>query len=174
VYATFVGLAIGFIILTTGRQVYWLFAGGITLVSIFILTPLFLEMSQSEELLVIAILGGILVGLFSVLFGRPMVMAAAFLTGGFLAIMFPLQFGLSMAWINWIFYVLGGVISFILVLVWFDTMIIVLSAFAGSSLIIQTLVLGDFDRILSLIGIAVFGIAIQSILMRYYPEEIEG
>jgi hypothetical protein len=173
-YATMVGLAIGFIILITGRQVYWLFSGGITLVNIYILTPVFLGMPQTEELLVIAALGAILIGLFTVLFGRPMVIAAAFLTGGYLAIMLPLQFGLGITSISWVSYLLGGLVALVLVLVWFDTIIIVLSALAGSSLIVQTLLLGDFDRLLSLIGIAIFGIAIQSILMRYYPEEIEG
>ncbi|MFU8772741.1 MAG: hypothetical protein ACNA8H_10015, partial [Anaerolineales bacterium] len=107
-------------------------------------------------------------------FGRPMVILAAFLTGGYLAVILPIQFGLGTAWLSWFAYVLGGVIAVILVFIWFDTLIIVLSAFAGSSLIVHTLVLGDFDRLLSLFGIAIFGIAIQSILMRYYPEEIEG
>jgi hypothetical protein len=172
-FATFVGLAIGFIVLITGRQVYWLFSGGITLVNIYILAPVFLGMPQTEEMLIISILGAILFGLFTVLFGRPMVIAAAFLTGGYLAIMLPLQFGLAITSMSWVSYFLGGIIALVLVLVWFDTMIIILSALVGSSLIVQTLVLGDFDRLLSLIGIAVFGVAIQSILMRYYPEEIE-
>jgi hypothetical protein len=173
-YATMISLAIGFIALITGRQVYWLYSGGITLVSIYILTPIFIDLPQTNELLVIAALGGIVVGLFTLLFGRPMVLAAAFLSGGYLAVMAPIQLGIGTVWLSWIVYVLGGVIAIVASLVWFDTVIIVLSAITGSSLILHTLALGTFDRIIAFTGIAIIGIAIQSILMRYYPEEIEG
>lgn len=173
-YENMVSLAIGFIALTTGRQVYWLYSGGIALVSIFILSPIYFNLSQSNELLVIAALGGIVVGLFTLLFGRPMVHVAAFLTGGFLATMLPVQLGFGISWLSLIAYAIGGILSVVLALIWFDTMIIVLSAVAGSSLIVETLTLGDYDRIVIFFGIAIIGIAIQSILMRYYPEEIEG
>jgi len=173
-YASFISLAIGFIALVTGRQVYWLCSGGVTLVTIFILSPLVSDLQQTNELLVTAALGGICVGLFTALFGRPMMIAAAFLAGGYLAVMLPVQLGLGLAWLNWVVYLMGGLFAMVNALIWFDTVIIILSALVGSSLILNTLDLGDFDRLIAFSGISIFGIAVQTILMRYYPEEIAG
>lgn len=175
-FATTLRLSIGFISLLTGRQLYWLYSGGVAFISTFFLAPLFYNLTAGLNLFFTALGIGVVVAFLTFLVGRIMVALAVFLAGGYLLVIVPRVLGWETDWFSWVAFVIAGLIAAVLVLVWFDFTLIVLSSLTGASLITQTVRMSLFNTNVAFFAMVIFGMVTQAVLMQYWPtsEEEEG
>lgn len=172
-YATMLNISIGFITLTTGRQLYWLYAGGVAFVSTLIVAPVYFSLPMGENLFIISLGIGVIVGLLAALLGRVAAALALFLAGGYLLKSLPEILGWDRGDITLIFIIIAGLAAVLLAFTWFDFSLILLSSLTGASLIVQTINLSRFNTIIAYFGLVIFGIITQLILMQYWPTSEE-
>lgn len=172
-YATMLNISIGFITLTTGRQLYWIYAGGIAFITTLLAAPMYFNLPLDNNTLIISIGVGIIVGLLAALLGRVVATLALFLAGGYLLITVPGILGWKTGDISLLLIIIAGVVAVILALTWFDFSFILLSSLTGASLIIQTINLSRFNTIVAYFGMVIFGMITQLILMQYWPNSEE-
>ena len=97
-FATTLRLSIGFISLLTGRQLYWLYSGGVAFISTYFLAPLFYNLTAGLNLFFTALGIGVIVAFLTFLVGRIMVALAVFLAGGYLLVVVPRVLGWGTDW----------------------------------------------------------------------------
>jgi hypothetical protein len=168
-YATMLQLSLGFIMLTTGRQLYWLFTGGTASVSVFVLGPLLFNLPQNNELFLLALAIGVIVAVLASNLGRIMVAIVLFLAGSYLLFILPEIMGFGNEWVSWFILATAGIAAVGMVLTWFDFSLTLLSSLTGASLIIQAVNLSGVNAIIAYFGMAIFGMITQLILMQYWP-----
>ena len=64
-------------------------------------------------------------------------------------------------------------IAAVLVLVWFDFTLIVLSSLTGASLITQTVSMSLFNTNVAFFAMVIFGMVTQAVLLQYWPTSEE-
>jgi hypothetical protein len=170
-FATMLRLSIGVISLITGRQLYWLYSGGVAFITAFFLSPLFYNLGAGLDLFFTALGIGVVAAFLTFLVGRVMVALLSFFAGGYLLVMMPNTLGWGTEWFSWIFFVIAGIVATLLVLVWFDFTLILLSSLTGANLIVQTVQLSVFNINIAFFALAIFGMVTQAILLQYWPTE---
>lgn len=165
--AVLVNLIVGALLLILGRNLFWLFVG----VAGFLLGMEFAgRVFTGPDLtkLIVAILIGVVAAILAILFYKVAVAVGGFVVGGYLGVYLMRSIGVSAPQsLDWLPYVVGGVIGAALVLLVFDWALIVLSSLAGASLIVQSVQIRQLDPWLVFIILAAAGILIQGgILMR--------
>ncbi len=156
---------VGFGMLALGRQLFWLFVGGIGfLFGLNVAGNLLTGQSEMTTLLFALVIG--LIGAVAALFiQRLAVNTAGFIGGGVIAVQLVEAMALEVG-STLVPFIVGGVIGLILVSILFDWALIVLSSLAGGQVIVEAV---GWERPLSLIMIVVFavaGIAIQASQMQ--------
>jgi hypothetical protein len=157
-----INIIFGAALLVAGRRLFWLFvmAGG------FIAgAQLATNIIEGPEWLIIII--GLVVGIaFAILarfFKTLAIGIAGFFLGGSILSAIVGTLGVDINWITW---VIGGVIGVILVSILFDWALIGLSAFGGSALLVQSLNLDGSIRSVAFIVLLIVGVFIQASHMR--------
>lgn len=168
-YATMFNISIGFITLTTGRQLYWLYAGGVAFISTLIVAPMYFSLSLDDNLFIVSLGIGVIVGLLAALLGRVAASLALFLVGGYLLNSLPGILGWDIGGVTLSLIIIAGLVAVVLVFTWFDFSIILLSSLTGASLIIETINLSRFNTVVAYFGMVIFGMITQLILMQYWP-----
>ena len=169
-HVAIVGLIVGSMLLLLGRKLFWLFVGAAGFLAGLDLAERFFTGTDMTKLLIALIIG--IVGAFlAVLFYKAAVAIAGFLMGGFLAVHLMSYCGVavqpSMIWVP---YLIGGIIGAILILVLFDWALIILSSFAGASLIVHSVSVRQFNITIEFIVLVIIGILVQAgILLRSRP-----
>jgi hypothetical protein len=125
----------GVLLLITGRKLYWLFVAIVGFIVGLTLSMTYLELDPIWVYWLIAIGCGVLSGFLAIALQRLMVGAAGFITGGYALVFILDLIGIELGDIRWLFYLVGGVIGAVLVLVVFEYALIVLSSVAGAMLI---------------------------------------
>lgn len=158
----FVGLGM----LLLGRQLFWLFVGGVGFVfGINLATQILGEGQPDTTILLFALIFGF-IGAIAALFLQRLAVSAAGFIGGVvitmnLAEMLSLDLGSAL-----VPFLVGGILGLILVNVLFDWALIVISSFAGASVIVQTFEMETAVSLLLLITFIIVGIAAQASQMR--------
>jgi hypothetical protein len=134
-----VNLLIGLAALLFGRQLYWLFVAAAGFVLGFNLAQNLLQTDVAWLAIVIGLAVGALGALLAVFFQRLAIAIAGFVTGGYLLgqLAASLQIAAAadtFAPVNLIIYIVGGIIGAVLVTVFFDPALILLSAILGATL----------------------------------------
>ena len=168
-YATMLQLSLGFIMLTTGRQLYWLYAGGTAFVSAVVIGPLLFNFAQNNDLFLLSLAIGVIVALLASMLGRIMIAIVLFPAGGYLLFVLPAITGFGNEWVTWFLLVTAGIVAVGMVLTWFDFSLTLLSSLTGASLIIQAVNLSGISAIIAYFGMTIFGMLTQLILMQYWP-----
>jgi hypothetical protein len=172
-YATMLNISIGFITLTTGRQLCWLYAGGVAFVSTLIVAPMYINLPVGDNLFILSLGIGVIVGLLAALLGRVATTLALFLVGGYLLISLPEILGWDPRDVPLTYIIVAGLAAVLLAFTWFDVSLILLSSLTGANLIIQTINLSKFNTLVAYFGMVIFGIITQLILMQYWPASEE-
>lgn len=157
-----VQIAVGVLLLTLGRRLFWLFVSAIGFVAgLYLATQLF--QGQPEWVLVsIGLLGGLLgVGL-AVLLQSVAIAAAGFFAGGYLALNLMNVFDGVSPSLTWVPFVIGGIIGLILLSVAFSWGLIILSSFTGATFIVRAVDLSSLLSTILLVVLVAVGIAIQA------------
>jgi len=115
--------------------------------------------------IVFAVIGAILGALLAVGLQKLAIAVAGFIGGGYGAVFLWQTIGLQSGNIEWVPFILGGVIGTILVVVVFEYALIGLSAWAGATLIGQQIDLAGWVGVAAFIGMIIAGVVIQSVTM---------
>ena len=155
---------------TMGRQLYWLFVGGIGFIfGIYLATNYY--SGQSDWIMIfIALLAGIAGALFAYSLQNFAIAASGLLTGGYLAYTILLTLGFETGQLFNAFVVLAGVIGLLLVILSIDWSLIILSSLAGASLIVQSIGYGQTVSMILFLSLSMLGIIIQTLRWRQEPE----
>ncbi|MFZ0390038.1 MAG: hypothetical protein WAN36_06225 [Calditrichia bacterium] len=165
-------VVIGAALLFLGRQLFWVFVGGIGFIlgwefatETFVAQPFWV-------LLLIAIAAGVIGAVLAVLLQRIAVGIAGFLAGAYLLLGIFRFLEISTVDIYWVIFFIGGIIGAVLVLLLFDWALIVLSSLAGAAIIVQTLayLFTTGAAILLFIVLAVIGVAVQGAIYHRQKE----
>lgn len=159
-FNVFVGVAL----LLFGRRLFWLFVAGVGfVVSAVLATEAFGD--RSDWLTLMIALGVGLVGAILCVFVQKLIVRiAGFFAGGYVAYSLVLRF--NQPTLNWVGFLLGGILGAILVLVLFDWALIILSSLTGATVLAQNF---PFDRALAALLFVTFlitGLLVQSSQLR--------
>ena len=151
---------LGSLLLVAGRKLFWLFIGtlgfinGVQLASKYFNGPEWLT-------LVIGLIAGLVFALLAVFLQTFAIWVAGFLAGGYGLSILTGMLNIDAGKYTWIIYIIGGIIGIILVRFLFDWAIIVLSSFAGASLVLHSVFSNIGFAQLIFIILFMMGIVIQ-------------
>lgn len=159
-----VNTLLGASLLIWGRKLFWL----------FIAAAGFLTGWQIAQAITQNEIVGIIIGIFFAIGGALLAIflktiaigVAGFLMGGWVLSGLAGLIGIDSGILFWIIYLIGGIGGAILIGTFFDWAVIFLSSFGGAVLITDAFSLDGLVRIVTLIGLVVFGIVIQASQMR--------
>ncbi len=160
---------IGLIILTSGRKLFWLFVGCIGFAVGFHYTPYLWNVQSHLFLMIIAIFMGIVGAVLAVFFQKIAIGLAGFAAGGYIAVNLVSLFGLQISQILWLPYLIGGIIGALLLFFVFDWALIIVSCFAGASMIIQSVNMDPIVKLGVYFVLIIIGIIIQTVIFLKSP-----
>jgi len=161
---------IGLLMVTMGRQLYWLFVAGIGFTLGIILATEYYNASSDWVMVFIALLAGLAGGLFAYALEKIAVVVAGLITGAYLTYTMLQILGFQINMIFWIFVVVGGLIGTLLVLWSFDWGLIILSSLAGATLIVASVSYGSTISAILFISLTLLGLIIQTVRWRQEPQ----
>jgi len=160
-------IVLGFILLTTGQQLPWLFVAtaGFMFGNLIGQQP-FLGFS-GPNLILFAIGTAVISGLLVIYFRKIMVVIAGFLAGVYICYSLPAALDWNTAWISWWVLVIAGLISAAIILVWNTLPLILVTSLTGSTLVIQYTSFQRISELMIFVIFFLFGITAQWVLMQY-------
>jgi hypothetical protein len=105
---------------------------------------------------------GIVAAMLAVFVQQFAIGLAGFLGGGYLFLQFIPFLSLDQNWTPWVVFIIGGILGVILVKVFFDWALIILSSLAGAWLVIEVLDLSRTAGLTLVIVLAALGISYQA------------
>lgn len=162
-------ILVGIAVLIAGRKLFWLFVGVVGfLVGLSLAFQLLANQPTWLTWLAAVLLG--LVGIVIAIFLQTAAIGlAGFFVGGYALAWLSQQFSLDMGQWVWLVFVIGGVIGVLLAIYLFDAALIILSALAGASLIVQALTFEPLVTVILFVVLVVLGILIQTSTRRARP-----
>jgi hypothetical protein len=154
-------ILVGIGLLIMGRRVFWLFVGLIGFISGIHLASHFFPGQPEWMIVAIALMAGVLGALLAVLLQWLAVGLAGFLAGAYIVIslLHVTGWGTQM---DWLLFLIGGIIGTILIMILFDWALIILSSLAGAGLITGTFHIDHSVKILFFVVLSIVGIVVQS------------
>ena len=154
-------ILIGAALLFFGRKVFWLFVAGVGFVAGMSLAA---NTFNGPEWLHITIgLGvGFVAALLAVFVQGFAIGLAGFLAGGYIALQILPMLNLEGGWIPWLAFIIGGIVGVILVGAVLDWALIILSALAGSALIVGAIDLPQALAVIAFIALVLVGFSVQA------------
>jgi hypothetical protein len=152
-------------LLTLGRQLFWLFVGGVGFVSAMEITTRWAVAWPVWLSLVVALAAGVTGAILAMLLQEVAVGIAGFFAGGYVVLSFLNIVGLQTPVLVWVLALVGAIASAVLALGLFDWALIILSSLSGASLLVQTLDLNQPLTFVIYLGALLLGIVTQASLM---------
>jgi drug/metabolite transporter (DMT)-like permease len=157
---------VGIAVLFLGRRLFWLFVAAVGFILGLALAIDLLPQLPDWVILVAALVFGLVGALIAVIAQRVAIIIAGFFMGGY-ALLWLLQlFSLNPDRLDWLIFIVGGIIGAILVQFLFDAALIVLSALAGATLIAQVTNFSPPVTAVLFVVLLVLGIIVQAQMWR--------
>lgn len=160
-------IVLGFIMLTIGHQLPWVFvaAAGYIFGNLVGQLP-FLGLS-GLGLTFFSIGTAVIGGLLVIFLRKIMVVIAGFLAGAYICFYLPAALGWNTSWISWWVLVIAGILSAAIIFIWNTLPLILITSLLGSTLVIQYTQFQMIGDLLMFVIFFIFGIAAQVVLMQY-------
>jgi hypothetical protein len=161
-------ILVGAVLLVFGRRLFWLFVGCVGFIAgVDMANSLF--PGQSQLLIFLIAVGLGLIGAIAAIFLQRLVVGiAGFFAGGyFLSAAAVAALHSPQPAVQWIAFVIGGILAAILTMTLLDPALIVLSSLAGATAISESVPLSQSNKGILFVGLFVFGIIVQA--MQYHP-----
>src|SRR4030042_947978 len=165
----------GILLLTTGKKLYWLFVAVVGFVIGFALAT---QLNLAPQWLnyVIALGAGIIGAVLGVFLQKLAIALVGFIVGGYGAFyLTSTMLGVKAEPTNWMTFIIGGIIGLLLVASVFNWALYILSAWAGATLVTQTVT--ESVKVNTNLGLVFFfvlfvlGMIIQAGLFRDQPKK---
>lgn len=155
-------LLVGLILLVAGRQLFWLAVAAAGFLFALDLAAAWLE-TQSGWLAILLALGVGLIGALVALFlQRVAIGIAGFLIVGYLTVWLLGLFGVEVGNLEWLAFIVGGLIGLLVATSLFNVALLGLSALIGATLITQAIPLPAWLAPLILLALFAAGVVIQT------------
>ncbi len=164
--STIINFVFGAALIGAGRKLFWLFVAGAGFITGLRLASIFLEDRPEWQLILVALIAGVVGAVLAVVLQRLAVAVAGFLAGGYFLLTLIELLGVEPGSLDWLVYVIGGVLGAVFVAALFDWALIALSSLAGAALIVQSLDLARPAALLLLLGGIAAGVLIQGRVYR--------
>jgi MFS family permease len=151
----------GGLLLGAGKKLYWFFVGLCGAASGLFISEMFFHPTGWWERVLVAVGFGAAFAILALVLQRIMVSIAGFIAGGFVMVSLIENLQLEFTNWNWIVFIIGGIIGVLLVQVLFDLALILISSFAGSTLIVRAAGLEGTKATILLLTLVLIGIIIQ-------------
>lgn len=162
---TLLRILLGTILLLAGRKLYWLFIAVVGFIAGFLLADIMLPQLSTWLLILVGLVVGSLFAVLAVFLNRLAVALVGFLGGGLLATQLLTYFEVGSGDLNWIAFIIGGIIGIVLAVFLFDWALIVFSSLFGAILIGSVWENPSSLINLLLLVLILVGIGIQASLM---------
>lgn len=153
-------------LLLFGRRLFWLFVGGVGFIVGFEAATSIPALQGQPEwvILLIAVAVGVIGIIASIFLQRVVVGIAGFFAGGyFLSTLAVTALHMNQQGVQWVAFIIGGVLGAILTMMLLDPALIIMSSLAGATAVSQNVPLDPSNRNLLFIGLLVFGIIVQTV-----------
>jgi hypothetical protein len=156
----------GGLLLGAGKKLYWFFVGICGAIAGLLVSELIFHPEGWWERVLVAIGFGAAFAILALVLQRMMVSIAGFIAGGYIMVSLSETLQLSIANLNWVIFILGGIVGVLLVQVLFDLALVLISSFAGATLIQHAIGLEGVKGTILLLILVLIGIIIQSVQNR--------
>ena len=154
----------GCILLLLGRKLFWLFVALVGMVSGIEAAEQYFGPQPFWVFLLIGLLAAVVGALLAIFFQKIAIALAGLLVGSTITAQLSVMMGWPMVpLVNMVGAVIGAIVLFWL----FDWGLIVLSSVVGAGLIVQALNEPPQVGVLLYLGLAIIGIAIQTVIMKH-------
>ena len=153
---------LGLASLTLGRKLFWLFTASMGFTAAMSLTAGRFGGQPEWVTILIALAAGMVGALLAVLVRWLGVGLAGFLGGGYLLTTLLAMVGVSGGRLDWLLFLVGGILGAVVFVTLFDWALIVVSSLAGAVIMVQVVELGRPFNLLVVLVLAVVGIGVQS------------
>jgi len=165
-------LLLGLLLLVLGRRLFWLFVGVAGFVVGVEAAPYILPHQTPVFTLAIALVLGLIGALLALFLQKVAIAIGGFVAGGYLAAVLcaPLLGGTGIAYPGaWICFIVGGILGAVLMFIFFNWALIILSSMHGAHLILRGLHTPRHYFNLLFLVLALVGIFIQAATYRRTP-----
>jgi len=157
-----VNILVGAALLLFGRRLFWLFVGGVGFIVGFDLATAALQGQPEWMILLVAVAVGLIGIIASIFLQRIVVGIAGFFAGGyFLSTLAVTALHMNQPGVQWIAFIIGGVLGAVLTMMLLDPALIIMSSLAGATAVSQNVPLDPPNKNLLFIGLLIFGIIVQ-------------
>lgn len=153
---------LGGILLVAGRRLFWLFVAGVGFVIGLSLAPRLLPSQPEEVILVAALIFALLGALIAQFAQKAAISIVGFLGGGWLALWLLRTLAGDVGTLQWVAFIVGGIIGIVLLSVLFEWGLVLLSSLIGANLLTDALprLVPAFDGPVLVIFLALFGVGV--------------
>lgn len=167
--STLLQLGAGGLLLVIGKKLYWFLVGLCGAAVGLFISEFFLHPQSMGERVLVAVGIGTAFAILALILQRIMISIAGFIAGGFLGVSLVDTLQLTVSNWNWAVFLLGGLVGLLIVQLLFDLSLVIISSFAGATLIIRALGLDGANGLIILLVLILAGIIIQSAQNRPKP-----
>lgn len=164
---------IGFMLLSTGGQLYWFFAGVVAFLIGDFVAIRFFNFDPGADVILIG-LGSAAIGILLTITARkPAMILIGFLAGVLAASTLPELFNWAPEFNLWYLLIAGGVLGGLFVFFAYSYAVVLLSAIIGAQLIAVSVHLAGVDPLVMFLAVLVLGIGVQLLLAQYAPPSLQ-
>jgi hypothetical protein len=158
---TLTSLVVGLLLLIVGRKAFWFFLALVGFAVAVAFVPQVLPDLDGQTQLIIAIVVGIAAGVAASVLAKVVVWVGGFVGGAYVGVIAWQTLVPATPGFPWIPVIVGGVAGMLLAKFLFESVLVVVSAAAGSALIVHTMRLGETMGFALLILLTTIGIIVQ-------------
>ena len=166
-------IVLGFVSLVGGSQLSWMFVGTVFFLMGAELADIFRFNESEWQILTIASAAGMIGVFLSYYLRRITVLLAGFLAGGFISIYLPQVLGWKTFLESWQAFILVGAACGLIILLWYNLALILVSAVLGATLVVQNLSITAVSQEAMFVVLIIFGLTAQYVLMQYTMRSVE-
>jgi hypothetical protein len=154
-----IAILVGVALLTVGRKLFWVFAGGAGFVAGMWLTQAFFPEQPQNTVLIAGVIGAV-AGIALTQFVKTIAInIGGFLGGGVIGLGLARMIG---PWLpEWLAFIVLGILGVVLLKMAFETALLLISSIAGAMLIAANLPLSDPLHVVAIVVLSIAGILIQ-------------
>lgn len=154
-------ILLGIVVLVAGRKLFWVTVGVAGFMFGLLLTFNVLQDQPAWLTLVLALVIGLVGAFVAVIVQKAVVALAGLLIGGYLFASLLVAWNPALAEWQWLAFIIGAVIGFVVMIAIFEVGLVILSAMLGAVLILQVINLESWLEGLLLIVMVMVGVLIQ-------------
>ncbi len=159
-------ILVGIALLLAGRRLFWLFVGLIGFISGIEIATRFFPGQPEWIILAIALTAGALGALLALFLQWVAIGLAGFSAGAYIVVRLLHVSGWGSSGMDWLLFLIGGILGVLLIIVLFDWALIILSSLVGSGLITETVRVDRGLATLLFIALFIVGLVVQSRLKK--------